>query len=88
MSFKAGDRVVVVEGKLKKYNAVYPVLRQDNSGSHLAIRLFGEFLVPCFCVRHATPEEIAVGHRIDANTDYVTDIKNHISPMTIVQGDL
>lgn len=38
-------------------------------------------------IRHATPEEIAVGHRIDANTDYVTDIRNHISPMTIVQGD-
>ena len=88
MSFKAGDRVVVVESKLKQYNAVYPVLRLDNSGSHLAIRLFGEFIVPCFCVRHATPEEIAASHRIDANTDYVTDIKNHISPMTIVQGDL
>ena len=53
MSFKAGDRVVVIEGKLKKYSAVYPVLRLDNSGSHLAIRLFGEFLVPCFVF--ATP---------------------------------
>ena len=46
------------------------------------------YLVSIDEIRHATPEEIAVGHRIDANTDYVTDIKNHISPMTIVQGDL
>ena len=38
-------------------------------------------------IRHATLDEIRAGHRIDANTDYVTDIRNHISPMTIVQGD-
>ena len=42
------------------------------------------YLVSIDEIRHATPEEIAVGHRIDANTDYVTDIRNHISPMTIV----
>ncbi|WP_180158837.1 hypothetical protein [Acinetobacter sp. YH01026] len=45
------------------------------------------YLVSIDEIRHATPEEIAAGHRIDANTDYVTDIRNHISPMTIVQGD-
>ena len=45
------------------------------------------YLVSIDEIRHATPEEIAVGHRIDANTDYVSDIRNHISPMTIVQGD-
>lgn len=28
-----------------------------------------------------------VGKYNGANTDYVTDIRNHISPMTIVQGE-
>lgn len=37
-------------------------------------------------LRHATLDEIRAGHRIDANTDYVSDIKNHISPLTII-GD-
>ena len=46
------------------------------------------YLVSIDEIRHATLDEIRAGHRIDANTDYVSDIRNHISPMTIVQGDL
>ncbi len=36
--------------------------------------------------RHATPEEIKAGHRIDKQleSDDVTDIKNHLSPSTLV----
>ncbi len=45
------------------------------------------YLVSIDEIRYATLDEIRAGHRIDANTDYVTDIRNHISPMTIVQGD-
>lgn len=35
-------------------------------------------------LRHATPSEIKAGHRIDDNTDHVTDIRNHVSPSTRV----
>lgn len=35
-------------------------------------------------IRHATPSEIKAGHRIDDNTDHVTDIRNHVSPSTRV----
>lgn len=33
---------------------------------------------------HATPLEIKAGHRIDDTTDHVTDIRNHVSPSTII----
>lgn len=35
-------------------------------------------------IKHATPEEIKAGHRIDDNTEDVTDIRNHLSPITVV----
>lgn len=35
-------------------------------------------------IRHATPEEIKAGHRIDDTTDHITDIRNHVSPSTRV----
>lgn len=34
--------------------------------------------------RHADPEEIKAGHRIDDTTDHLTDIRNHVSPSTMV----
>ena len=60
----------------------YSVLATSMTGYHtsLAISL----------ITHATDAEIKVGHRIDhsstiANlTDSVTDIRNHISPNTVV----
>lgn len=36
-------------------------------------------------LRHATPAEIKAGHRIDDTTDHVADIRNHVSPSTIVK---
>lgn len=35
-------------------------------------------------IRHATPEEIAAGHRIDSND--ITDIRNHVSPSCEVKN--
>lgn len=35
-------------------------------------------------LRHATSEEKEAGHRIDDTTDHVTDIRNHVSPSTLV----
>ncbi|KAF5289967.1 hypothetical protein FQR65_LT20737 [Abscondita terminalis] len=35
-------------------------------------------------LRHATPPEIKAGHRIDNNTDHITDIPIHVSPKWFV----
>lgn len=35
-------------------------------------------------LRHATSLEIKAGHRIDDTTDHLTDIRNHVSPSTVV----
>lgn len=84
MSFKVGDRVVAKNGDSRIFN-----FRDYLNGGRIHLIFDGEhYAYPMDWFRPATPEEIAAGHRIDANTDYVTDIRNHISPMTIVQGDL
>ena len=56
-----------------------------------------DFITPLFVETNNTSEaEVAVEHRIeqsentgwlDDGIDHVTDIRNHISPMTIVRGD-
>ncbi|RZG71891.1 hypothetical protein EXU29_12250 [Acinetobacter wuhouensis] len=35
-------------------------------------------------IRHATPEEIKAGRRLDDTTDHCSDIRNHLSPNTKV----
>ncbi|BAP37825.1 hypothetical protein AS4_28850 [Acinetobacter guillouiae] len=82
--FKVGDLVV---------------LNQSHSQNRvLKIQMFHEDFIRAFVrdsikysfghkinFRHATLEEIKAGHRIDDNTDHITDIRNHVSPSTIVK---
>ena len=88
MNFKVGDKVVLFSVGTKDL-LLEIVDRMYAPNMHrvriIATGRYGPVLKNN--IRHATLDEIRVGHRIDANTDYVTDIKNHISPMTIVQGD-
>lgn len=51
----------------------------------MGAKTFSEYK-PYSDIRHATPAEIAAGHRIDKKieSDDVKDIKNHISPNTKV----
>lgn len=84
MDYKVGDMVVAKNGDSRIFN-----FRGHLNGGKIHLIFDGEhYVYPMDWFRPATREEIRVGHRVDANTDYVTDIKNHISPMTIVRGDL
>ena len=88
VDFKVGDKVVFDAHFCDEHNGSgYGKITYCTKDKRV-FEIDSYYLVSIDEIRHATPEEIAVGHRIDANTDYVTDIKNHISPMTIVQGDL
>lgn len=69
--FKVGDWIIdsLVGNKVIRYHEGYAYL--------------DEHYVKAF-LKHATPSEIKAGHRIDDTTDHVTDIRNHVSPRTIV----
>ncbi|MDM1282389.1 hypothetical protein HXZ60_02085 [Acinetobacter towneri] len=88
VDFKVGDKVVFEAHFCDEHKGLgYGEITYCTMDKRV-FEIDNYYLVSIDEIRHATPEEIAAGHRIDANTDYVTDIRNHISPMTIVQGDL
>ena len=80
--FKVEDKVVfgiglntglfTIKSKPKKKNGVLllPVILPNGSWFDLMEQF----------VRHATPEEIAVGHRIENDMGDDTHIENHVSP--------
>lgn len=77
--FKVGDSIVAIDESIKKVFVIlaieYDTLYKVAEASFFVIGSF----------RHATPSEIAAGHRIDqSNTDDIADIKYHISPLTVV----
>ncbi|WP_171498386.1 hypothetical protein [Acinetobacter bereziniae] len=72
--FKVGDLVVI------KAN---PFWAEDYFIQQVEPENIGKWYMNAW--RHATPEEIKAGHRIDDTTDHVTDIRNHVSPSTIVK---
>ncbi|HCW6363063.1 TPA: hypothetical protein OXT20_002867 [Acinetobacter baumannii] len=51
-----------------------------NAGMKQELSVFSEF-PPYADIRHATPEEIAAGHRIDNDMGDDFPIENHISPL-------
>nr|WP_151765256.1 hypothetical protein [Acinetobacter soli] len=78
--FKVGDKVVSKENN----EFVYTVIRVDGPLGRLKNILF-DHVYPLHDFRHATPEEIAAGHRIDHFVDINdmgddTHIENHVSP--------
>ena len=90
--FKVGDlvcfnnsRIMFPNGETKT-NELFRVIRSD--GLEVDLTEIGKLNVYKTWVgdlRHATPSEIKAGHRIDDTTDHVTDIRNHVSPSTIVK---
>jgi hypothetical protein len=80
--FKAGDLVVFVNSKSDDEN-LYAVEAVLDDGAFLGISHYRQAF-SANKIRHATPSEIKAGHRIDDNTDHVTDIRNHVSPSTTV----
>jgi len=71
--FKVGDLVVIKN---------QPFFPEDYSIQTVEDQHIGQWYMNYW--RHATPEEIKAGHRIDDTTDHLTDIRNHISPSTKV----
>lgn len=69
--FKVGDWIIdsLVGNKVIRYHEGYAYL--------------DEHYVKAF-LKHATPEEIKAGHRIDDTSDNCSDIRNHVSPSTRV----
>jgi len=85
--FKVGDLVVYHSLPHKRLFKV----RSKGGDSIVIYECWDEAGARCFAenspyvdIRHATPEEIKAGHRIDDTTDHVTDIRNHVSPSTKV----
>ncbi|HGW4664661.1 TPA: hypothetical protein ACNH0E_000107 [Acinetobacter baumannii] len=82
--FKVGDYVLRNDGF---YN-VLKVTRVNDGVADCIRRVDGEprYSSFKFCdLRHATPEEIAAGHRIDNDLGDDFPIENHISPMCEVK---
>lgn len=98
--FKVGDKVIWLVDDPWQWdvNAIHEI--KEHSHGQFKVYLGDEFV--CWCgdqvfwqeFRHATPEEIAAGHRIDhihQSGKLVTDlgddfpIENHISPMCEVK---
>ena len=82
--FEVGDKVVSKENN----EFVYTVITVDGGLGRLKNILF-DHVYPLHNFRHATDAEIAAGHRIShtdnlSHFDHCTDIRNHISPNTIV----
>lgn len=82
--FKAGDKVIWLVDDPWQWdvNAIHEI--KEHSHGQFKVYLGDEFV--CWCgdqvfwqeFRHATPEEIAAGHRIDCET--LDKPENHISP--------
>lgn len=87
--FKVGDLVVLIGGKELSDSRIFTV---NFTGWYSQISVLSEakfkdirgYDYPKNWFRHATPAEKEAGHRIDDNTDHVTDIRNHLSPSTRV----
>ncbi|MBJ8474365.1 hypothetical protein [Acinetobacter bereziniae] len=77
--FKVGDLVVCTN---RGFNEVDKIREFDSDGYFTTVN--GYYCNPRV-FRHATPSEIKAGHRIDKRTDHVTDIRNQVSPSTIVK---
>lgn len=88
--FKVGEKIVYRNLSHERLFYIKAVL----TDSIVIHECLGEADAKCFSefhpysdIRHATPAEIKVGHRLDHSenvTDMVTDIRNHISPNTKV----
>lgn len=74
--FKVGDWVVFINPNMSKS---VKEIKSLEGLTHVSFN-FHPFHINL--IRHATPEEIKAGHRIDDITDHVTDIRNHLSPST------
>ncbi|HHB1665930.1 TPA: hypothetical protein ACVB54_001895 [Acinetobacter baumannii] len=74
--FEVGDKVVMSDAD--DYNTTFTVIGQPLRLYQLKGQdnlFYGRLGIQ---IRHATPEEIALGHRIDIET--LDHIENHISP--------
>ncbi|MFC2997635.1 hypothetical protein ACFODO_20785, partial [Acinetobacter sichuanensis] len=91
--FKVGDLVVLIQFAndfAREHDALYDLFDFENDLETLAVlsdRKGGEVRSSTQHLRHATLAEFKAGRRLDHSvdvTDTVTDIRNHISPRTIV----
>lgn len=82
--FKVGDLVVYLSNIAPEHNEIYEVWKVDLTGCLIVLNDM-DYRATYHQIRHATPSEIKAGHRIDDTTDHVTDIRNHVSPSTIVK---
>jgi len=76
--FKVGDKVVYLSKIAPEHDDIYEIyhLSEDSCFmSHLGFDYKAMFEY----IRHATPEEIAAGHRIDNDMGDDSHIENHIS---------
>lgn len=83
--FKVGDLVVSTWGLEKRVLKIVLKPKFKNGILYLTLLIDG-YKRECLAQwwRPATPEEKEAGHRIDDTTDHVTDIRNHLSPSTLV----
>ncbi len=83
--FKIGNWVKANDGQFG-FNELFRIedFFADKDGVLLAVLDDGD-CYPLSFLEHASEAEIKAGHRIDDTTDHVTDIRNHVSPSTIVK---
>ena len=65
MSFKVGDKVVFKDGQLVGDDYVLRVRAVTKNGEKIRLFRDGRLWISVDLIRHATPEEIAAGYRID-----------------------
>lgn len=82
--FKIGNWVKANDGQFG-FNELFRIedFFADKDGVLLAVLDDGD-CYPLSFLEHASEAEIKAGHRIDDTTDYIIDIRNHVSPSTIV----
>lgn len=76
--FKVGDKVVndaFINSDIYVFKKLMPEI-----GMALIAHDDDEGACGLYSLRHATPEEIAAGHRIDNDMGDDTHIENHVSP--------
>lgn len=76
--FKAGDQIVKTNPNIKHAHIRTVIATTKSGGAVLDYSGYG-YKAPR--VRHATPEEIAAGHRIDNEMGDDSHIENRISPL-------
>ncbi|MFL4437621.1 hypothetical protein [Acinetobacter baumannii] len=75
--FKVGDKVVFKSSRLGGHVRTVKEVFITGGDTHLVWNRDGFHIN---LLRHATPEEIAAGHRIDNDMGDDSHIENHISP--------